>query len=426
MAEEIDYDAMSDEDFMSAIENAGSEPVDDFEDTDRNEDTSDTELEESETNGSGDDHDQDTEFDEESEDESEGEENSQVDDDSSTDEDAVAGDDESEDDTETEDAENADEADEINYQEEYAKLMEQTNKLQGFYDEVTSEFVANGKKMKGFDDPKKIIQAQQMAAGFAEKMVAFKQYRPFMNTLKEKGFLDNPDKFNLAMQLIDGDPEAIKKQIKDLEIDPFELDMDNINYAPKNQVATDIELAFDDLLTSASQNGVDDEVRNVVGKDWDDQSVIELLEDPQSSADLVNHISSGAYDVVQQRIAEKKRIDVDGVFTSKPAIQQYREAANEVEIEYLTYLQNEQARNAGSYEGQQMQQDQQALFDEQAKAEYASKVEKKNAENNEARKRATSVSKKKKVVRSVKKDKMNPDNMSDDELTAYLDALMYT
>jgi hypothetical protein len=437
MADEVvDLDSLSDDDFMAAIE-AGSEPIEEdtdstddthFEDTDQQEDTDELASEEPETNDLDDGQDDDTGFEDTGSDEEAGEENAQLNENGSEEEGEVANADDSKDNAETEDGNESSEADEVDYKEQYAALMEKASELQRFKDEVTSEFIANGKRVRGFDDPKKIIQSQQMAAGYAEKMAEHKKYRPFLNTLKEKGFLENPDKFNLAMQLIDGDPEAIKKQIKDLEIDPFEMDMENINYAPKNQVASNIELAFDDLLDNAQQYNVDDQVRNVISKDWDDQSVVALLEDPESSSDLVKHISSGAYDVVQQRIAEKKRIDVNGVYTAQPAINQYREAAAELELEYLQYLEQNQGMqgNEQNIQNQTPPNIQANNVNPNVEQEYKSKVQKKNDDAAEARKRAASVSKKKKVVRTVKKDKMNPDNMSDDELTAYLDSIMYT
>lgn len=425
---EIDYDSMSDEDFMNAIENASIANVDDaedFEDTDHTEYEEEEAENESETNDLDDGQDEETENEQDESLEDEGEENAQIDEDSES-EDESGADSETEDEAETEDedededeSESEDEADEIDYKKQYEEILAERDRLQGFYNEVTSEFVANGKKMKGFDDPKKIIQAQQMAAGFAEKMSTFKQYRPFMNALKEKGLLDNPDKFNFAMNLLDGDPEAIKQQMKSLDIDPYEMDMENINYTPKNQVASKLELAYDDILENAKSSNVESQVRQVITRDWDDQSVIDLLEDPQSSSDLVEHISSGAYAVVQDRIAEKRRIDVTGAYTSKPMIQQYREAALELENEYMQYLaQNQQAQQSSK------QVEQETVVNKQKQEAYKAKVEKRNAKADEARKRATTVSKKKTVTKPAKKI-VSVDDMTDEQITQYLDGLIY-
>ncbi len=319
----------------------------------------------------------------------------------------------------------------LNYEDEYKKILGERDQLRGFYDEVTSEFIANGKKVRGFDDPKKIIQAQQMAAGFADKMAGFKKYKPFIGTLKEKGFLEDPDKFNFAMQLLDGDPEALKQQMKNLEIDPVEMDMEDINFQPQNQLQSDIGVAFDELVENAGQRGVDQQVRQVVAKDWDDDSVIELLNDPQSSNDLVSHISSGVYDVVQDRMSEKKRTDYNNVYTSKPMIEQYREAASELEGEYVNYMQQKQVydqqmaqmQQNQQYGGNGMQQQYAEPVANGQAEEYRRKVELQNAEAAKARKKASSVSRRKPKTKNTVKS-FDPNDLSDSEMDQILDGLI--
>jgi hypothetical protein len=68
-----------------------------------------------------------------------------------------------------------------------AKELEELRKYKEFYDKVTGEFVANGRKVRGFTDPDKLIQAQQMAYGFSEKMAAFKKYKPYIKAIEDKG-----------------------------------------------------------------------------------------------------------------------------------------------------------------------------------------------------------------------------------------------
>lgn len=457
MANEIDYEALSDEEFMAQLEEdvvadeiedeIAGEDIDDNEevieeeeeentdsDLDNEEDTddedtdhTDDENDDSDTNDQDDDSEQDTD----EENDSEGEENTRVEDDSSKDSDEDSEDDtkdsddkddsESKDDAETNDQSDGEgtDTDEIDYKKEYERFK-------GFYDEVTSEFTANGKKIKGFDDPKKIIQAQQMAAGFSDKMAGFKQYRPYMSPLKERGMLDDPKKFDLAMSLIDGDTEALKQHIKTLDIDPMDLDLEDIKYEHKVSRASDAELSLDDVLSNAESYGVKDEVYKVLGEQWDRGSVTELLNDPQSGHDLVNHLSSGAYDAVQERISEKKRTDVTGAFSGLNSITQYRQAALELESEYKQHIEAEKPK------AEKLKKEQQARIEaEKAKieadrkeAEYKAQVEKKNREAAKAREAATSVSKKKPKAKTKPKT-FDPMELSDEEFTKQLDNLIY-
>ncbi len=427
-----DLDNMSDDDFMAALDDAAYEnPVEEnIEDTDQQDDPEPDESNEAEANEQIDDEAQDNAEDDEDDFDQVVEENSQAE--NNSEEPDEAGSDESgNDDDNTEAGEQGDsdkKADELNYKEEYAKILEEKIELENFRNEITGEFVANGKKTRGFTDPKKIIQSQQMAAGLGEKMAAFKPYRPFMNTLKEKGMLDNPEKFNLAMQLLDGDPEALKKQLKEANIDPFEMDMENINYVPKNQVANNIEIALDDVMENAAQHGVDSQIREIISNDWDDDSVIELLEDSQNSADLINHMSTGIYDLVQDRMSEKRRVDTNQTYSNKPKIEQYREAVVELEDEYKQYMQHQQSQN------QQVQPTEQEVnapeqtnwidnISDKQNEDYKAKVEKQNSKTNEARRKATSLSKKKRGTRKPKQQ-VDPLKMDDEAFTAYMDSII--
>ena len=436
---EIDYDSMSDEDFMNAMDEASvAQPEEEeeiVEDTNQNESTEEEETEEVGTEQDEDESLEDTTDEDDSEPDEEVEGNTQIET-SSEAEEETSGSDETE--TNETPVEEGKETEEVNYEEQYKALLgdnEQLKQFENFYNEVTSEFMANGKKVKGFTDPKKIIESQQMAAGFSDKMTSFSKYKPYMNALRDKGILDDPEKFNLAMNLLDGDQEAIKKHILDLKIDPFELDMENINYDGKNQVSSNLEIAYDDLMESAKTNHVDTQVRDIISRDWDDQSMIALLEDPQSSADLVNHISTGAYDVVQSRIAEKKRVDVNNVYSRQPVIEQYREAAREIEAEHINYM-NQQYQQQQQQAQAQVQTepeiDEQAIQTEMAKIEkertedeYKSKVATQNAKADAARKKATSVSKKKPRTNTTKKV-FDPGLANDEDFSKYLDSIIYT
>jgi hypothetical protein len=436
----IDFDGMSDEDFESLVDDVQSgkydddslkedssiendysseESVDDknIEDTDHD-DYDLNEESDSETNEYGDDDTDDTEDDIYDDDDSEDGENTQ-DDGSSNDE------------VEDKSADNTSQ-DEVNYKAEYERTIEELNRMKeykAFYDKATSEFVANGKTMKGFKDPDKIIQAQQMAAGYSEKMRAFKEYRPFINPLKEHGILDNPDKFNLMMNAMSGDKEAVKAFLKQSDIDPLELDMEEVNYKPTNVVASPLNIAVEDLMDNASQFGVQDRVNSVISKDWDNESVLELLEDPHSTSDLVSHMSNGVYDMVQERIAQKKMTDVLGTFSNKKSIDQYKEAVIELENEVV------QAQRAAEINRSQNAVNTRQSFDEaavqaeiakiKAEREYSFKVKEKNEAAEHARKKAASVSKKKTTTRK-KSTKFDPMKLDDEKFEEFYNSLMYS
>ena len=188
-----------------------------------------------------------------------------------------------------------------------------------FYDEITNaEFVANGRKVKGFTTPEQIIKSQQMAHGFSEKMSGFKKYRPLMDAIKSNGMLEDSDKFNMMIDVMNGDKEAIKQLISNLDIDPIlDLELDDISYEAKNHIATDEQMVINDTFETAKSYGgdVSSRLKEVVGSQWDKESFDVFLKDAETRKDLMEHLNDGTFDVVSDRITQLKSVDVDGTFS---------------------------------------------------------------------------------------------------------------
>ena len=291
-----------------------------------------------------------------------------------------------------------------------------------FYDAVVNtEFVVNGRKTKGFADPQKIIQSQQMAGGFSEKMAGFKQYRPFMAPLKERGMLDDQAKFDLAMNLLDGDKEAIKAHLKALEIDPLDLDMDKIEYSGKSSLASQESLVIEDVMERARQSGIEDRVRQVVGKDWDADSFREFTSNEAVRNDLLNHIETGAYDAVQDKMAEMSRLDYNGSFGSMTTINKYRAAV--VELQRAAPQQQAPSTPAPKATNNTTASEKAKIVQARKEAEYKEKAAKQEAKLTQQRKRATSMSRKRSKPKPAK-TKFDPMTVEGTELDNLMDALI--
>lgn len=303
-----------------------------------------------------------------------------------------------------------------------------------FYDTIANaEFNANGKKVKGFTDPDKIIQAQQMAYGFSDKMASFKQYRPYMASLKERGMLEDPSKFNFVMDLLDGDPEALKKHLQTLKVDPLDLDMENVAYSgAKNHLPSREELVLEDALEQAKQYGAEDKLRTALAKEWDAESFNEFLTVPEVRRDLLEHMATGAYDLVQDRIAEMKMLDVSGAFSSMKATDQYRQAVQSLTADAARMNNsgsNGQTASTKEATAQRVatkpttgSKAAESAAKAKQEAEYKRNLEEKNRKAEEARKRATSVSKKK--VSTTETKKFDPLALEGEELDKFVMSLI--
>lgn len=315
-----------------------------------------------------------------------------------------------------------------------------------FYEALTNaEFKANGKMVKGFTDPSKIIRAQQMLYGFEEKMSGFKQYRPFVGSLKKTGMIDNPEKFNMMMDIMSGDKEALKAFIKSSNIDPIiDLDLDTVNYNGKNYIDSKQSLDIEDTLEIAKNLGIEDKFRETVGKRWDDESFKEFTSTPEVREDLLEHMTNRInpndetspiiYDAVQDKIAEMKLLDNNGMFNAKSSINQYRAAVVALSNDLRARSANQQVvkkdeNNATITQAQPKQTTIADVEAEKAKIlqkrkedEYKIELEKKEKLDAEKRKKASSVSKTKPTT-VEKKQKFDPLALSGDDFRSYFDSL---
>ena len=263
-----------------------------------------------------------------------------------------------------------------------------------FYEKVAlAKFTANGKEVEGFKDPADLIRAQQALHGYSDKMKVIKEYKPFLKALEERGITADADKFNLAMSLIDGDPEAIKKVLKDKNIDPLELDLDDIKYTAKNVLPSKAQMLIEETYEQAENLGVGDKFSKVINKDWDITSLKELVENSAVRNDLIQHLNDGTYDIVSDEIKRMELLDINGSLSGMSSIDKYRMAVGRIHQRNL----NSQPVQASTKvtvdkiaQAEKIKAEQEAEFKKTVAA-------KKEAEAAEQRRRAAALSKKKVV-----------------------------
>ncbi len=427
------YDNVSDElDAMIRGNYDVAESADDLDDN--NEDTDHTEDEDtgSETNGDAAEQSNDTDEGTENEDEA----NAPVDDDGldGVDDDSVAqGSATKEDSTTTEDGketdatENGSEAETtktVDYQKQYAELLEKSKAATEFYEKVAGvKFKANGKEVEGFKDPQKIIQAQQMAYNYSEKMAGFKQYRPYMGPLKDRGMLDDPAKFDLAMSLIDGDKEALKQHMANIGVDPMELDMESIKYAAAPKTSSRDMIAIEDALDAARAHGVEDKIYTTVMKEWDDDSFKEFIGNRAVQSDLITQMADGTYDIVMGKVTSLAVLD--DRFAGMRMVDKYRAAINELNSEAakVAPVAVKDAVTPQVEDTQSIAAAKAAEIAAKAVEEYKAKVNKDRNEKAKAeREKATAASKPKSTTSTATKH--DPMALSGKEISDMLDRMM--
>lgn len=310
-------------------------------------------------------------------------------------------------------------------------------KLKKFYDEIANaEFVANGKKVKGFTDPSKIIRSQQMLHDYSNKMRGINEYKPYLKALKDKGIIGNEEKFNFAMSLLDGDKATIKKHLESLKIDPVDLELDddaNAQYSPRNYMPSKESLVLDEAMDIARSSGVEDKLRTVIAKEWDEESFGEFLRDPRVRNDLITHMQDGSFDTIQNKMTEMEMLDLTGSFRGLKSTDKYRAAIAEINRE-IQYQYNRQSVNPSIPQQQQYYRsapvgqnqyqpnaEAERLALAAKEAEYKAMAEKK-LRDDEARKRAAMITKKKSVT--VTQKKFDPLALEGDDLDNFVNELI--
>ena len=260
--------------------------------------------------------------------------------------------------------------------------------------------------MEGFKDPADLIRAQQMLHGYSDKMKVFKEYKPFLKALEERKLTTDADKFNLAMSIVDGDPEAIKKVLKEKGIDPLELDLEDIKYTEKNTLPSQAQMLIEDTYEQAENLGVGDKFTKVINKDWDIKSLQELVTNNAVRADLLQHLSDGTYDIVSNEIKKMELLDATGVLNGMTSIDKYRLAVERV------YKQNQ--KEIAAQAPAKVTVDKIAEAEKtKAEAEFKRLAAEKEARIAEERRKAASVSKKKVVKKPETKPKLEELSGSD-------------
>lgn len=269
-----------------------------------------------------------------------------------------------------------------------------------FYEKVAlAKFTANGKEVEGFKDPADLIRAQQMLHGYSDKMKVFKEYKPFLKALEERKLTTDADKFNLVMSLIDGDTEAIKKVLKDKNIDPLELDLDDIRYTAKNVLPSKAQMLIEETYEQADNLGIADKFSRVINKDWDVKSLQELVDNSAVRNDLLQHLNDGTYDIVNNEIKRMELLDSTGALDGMSSIEKYRAA--------VIRLQQQNVQKPAVQASTKVTVDKIAQAEKaKAEAEFKKKAALKEAEVAEQRKKAASVSKKKVVKKPAPAPKL--------------------
>jgi hypothetical protein len=179
--------------------------------------------------------------------------------------------------------------------------------LQAEYDSVMGSFKASGRTVK-VESPDDARRLMQMGYDYTNKMRELKPRLRAIRALEHNGLLDD-EKFNFMIDLMKGNPEAIKKFLKDSEIDPIDLDLeDSTAYKPTDHRPSEEQLALDDVLDSLKETEAFPRTAHVITKEWDKASQQVLMGMPQLIAVINDHMEKGYYDQISAKVQYERSL----------------------------------------------------------------------------------------------------------------------
>lgn len=199
-----------------------------------------------------------------------------------------------------------------------------------FYETVTQDFKASGKVIPGVKEPEKFIKALQMATDYALKTAALKP------ALKRVKMLDgiSDEEFTEMLDFRKRNPEVIKKALKEANLDPIDLDLENIQYTPQSKIMSDADYEFKETIEKLSQEDAVafQRTQNIVLNELDSSSKTTVLSNPHILAALQSEVASGRFEKIQAQALQLKAF---GGYNNVPDIELYSFIANEMDKQAL-------------------------------------------------------------------------------------------
>ncbi len=213
---------------------------------------------------------------------------------------------------------------------EQVKQEDNTGKVdyQKAYEAIMAPFKANGKTMQ-VQTPEEAVALMQMGANYTRKMQELQPQRKTLLLLENNGLLDE-GKLSYLIDLSKGNPEAIKKLIKESNFDVLNVDLDKEStYQGGNHTVTDEEVNFRTVLDELNSNPVGKETLSVISSTWDQASKEVLWNNPEVMVTINSQRENGIYNRITTEI--ERRRTFGQIQPGIPFLQAYRAVGDDLQ-----------------------------------------------------------------------------------------------
>jgi len=177
------------------------------------------------------------------------------------------------------------------------------------YKSQYEQMMAHG-KMVDLRSPDELRQLAQMGANYTRKMQDIAPHRKVLLMLQNNDLLDE-GKISWLIDINKKNPEAIKKLLKDSNIDPMDIDVSTEpNYQAGSHVVSDSEVRFRTELDNLRSTDTGKEFIREINTNWDEQSKEALWDQPQMMSILHEQQQSGVYGHIVEEIERRRLLGV--------------------------------------------------------------------------------------------------------------------
>lgn len=188
-----------------------------------------------------------------------------------------------------------------------------------FFTKVTAPFKADGKDFS-VRTPEDAIRLMQQGVNYSRRMHELKPMRNMHRMLTDHG-LNDVSKLSFAIDVINGDKTAITKLLKEKNLDPMDLDPSGeISYQAKSYAGNPQDNAFRDALDNAMITPDGQALIRDIDKTWDEASKSQLRKNPAILGNLMELRQSGYYSKIVNELDYQRTM---GYLTDVPFLQAF-------------------------------------------------------------------------------------------------------
>lgn len=197
--------------------------------------------------------------------------------------------------------------------------VEETANAVAFYKALTTPFKADGKDfvVRSAEDAIRLIQ---QGMNYSRRMQELKPIKHLNRMLTDHG-LNDEAKLSFLIDVSRGDKQAITKLLKEKGLDPMDLDTSGeIGYQAKSYAANPEENAFRDALDNTMSTPDGQALISDIHQNWDDASKQQLQKNPAILGNLMEMRQSGVYSKIVDELAYQRGL---GYLTEIPFLQAF-------------------------------------------------------------------------------------------------------